>query len=98
LIQREGVRIYVAYLDKDLSRRVRRVPLNVAVQSPTLKEVEDACRALGYQFTSIAAKHSAAWWTDVGAVEVSGVRKQVALKNIAQEVFKARGIKNVKKS
>lgn len=98
MIPREGVRIYVAYFDRELSRRIRRVALDLAVHSPTLKEVEDACAALGYRFSSIPARHSAVWWTDVGAVEVYGVKKQQALRSIAQQILKTRSMKGVKKS
>jgi signal recognition particle subunit SEC65 len=90
LIKREGVRLYVAYFDRNLSRRVRRVPLAYAVQSPMLSELEAACRALGYAYTSVDAKHSAVWWIDRGAVEVSGVSKKDALKSLGREIIKAR--------
>lgn len=98
MMPRDGVRIYVAYFDRELSRRIRRVALSLAVQSPTLKELEEACRALGYRFASIPAKHSAVWWTDVGAIEVYGVKKQQALRGIAQQILKARTAKGVKKA
>lgn len=97
MIEREGVRLYVAYFDRDLSRRVRRVPVDLAVRSPNLKELEEACRALGYSFTSLPAKHSAVWWTDQGAVEVVGVKKQEAIRRVAHELLRMRSIKGVKK-
>lgn len=96
MMEREGVRIYVAYFDRELGRRVRRVPLSLAVKSPTLKELEEACRTLGYRFNSTQAKHSAVWWMDVGAVEVSGVKKQQAIRRIAQEILRMRSAKGVK--
>ncbi|MEM0321158.1 MAG: signal recognition particle subunit SRP19/SEC65 family protein [Thermoprotei archaeon] len=98
MIPREGVRVYVAYFDRNLSRRVRRVPITLAVQSPTLKEIEEACRALGYRFTSLPSRHSAVWWMDEGAVEVTGVKKAHALKAIANEVLKIRASKEARKN
>ncbi len=98
MIPREGVRVYVAYFDRNLSRRVRRIPLTLAVQSPTIRELEEACKALGYRFTSLPAKHSAVWWMDAGAVEISGVKKTQALKSLAHELLKIRGAKGVSRS
>ena len=98
MIPREGVRVYVAYFDRNLSRRVRRIPLTLAIQSPTIRELEEACKALGYRFTSLPAKHSAVWWMDAGAVEISGVKKTQALKSLAHELLKIHGAKGVSRS
>ncbi|PSO09041.1 hypothetical protein B9Q04_02480 [Candidatus Marsarchaeota G2 archaeon BE_D] len=98
MIPREGVRVYAAYFDRNLSRRVRRIPLTLAVQAPTMRELEEACKALGYKFTSLSVKHSAVWWMDGGAVEISGVKKTQVLKSLARELLKIRGAKEVSRS
>ena len=98
MIPREGVRVYVAYFDRNLSRSVRRIPLTLAIQAPTIRELEEACKALGYRFTSLQVKHSAVWWMDGGAVEISGVKKTQALKSLARELLKIRGAKEVGRS
>jgi|GEM_PF-1041928 signal recognition particle subunit SEC65 len=91
MIQRDGRRVYAAYLDKALTRRVRRVPKVIALDAPDLKEMEDACRSLGLSFTTLPeARHPAAWWIDAGALEILSTTKSSTIKSLALAIKEIR--------
>lgn len=91
MIQRDGKRIYLAYLDRALARQVRRVSKAMAVEAPSLKEMEDACRSLGLSYVSLPeARHPRVWWTDAGALEVSSTSKSATVKALALAIKEIR--------
>lgn len=80
----------MAYLDRTLSRQIRRVPASFAVDHPTTQDLESACKQLNYSYKVIEARHSAVWWKDGGAVEVMNVKKKDALVAISKQILKTR--------
>ncbi len=64
--------IWPAYIDASKSRdEGRRVPMDVAVDSPDAKEIAKAVKQVGYDFEYEADKsYPRSWWEDTGRVTV----------------------------
>ncbi|MFC4358836.1 signal recognition particle subunit SRP19 [Halobium salinum] len=65
--------IYPAYIDADLTRRKgRRVPLDVAVENPTVDEIAKAVQQVGYDAVVERDKTYSREWEERGRVLVQG--------------------------
>jgi signal recognition particle subunit SRP19 len=65
--------IYPAYLDADLSRRKgRRVPLDTAVEEPSVDEIAKAVQQVGYDAVVERDKTYSREWEQRGRVLVQG--------------------------
>ncbi|XGI83176.1 signal recognition particle subunit SRP19/SEC65 family protein [Halorutilales archaeon Cl-col2-1] len=64
--------IWPAYLDADKSRSEgRRIPEDTAVSSPTLQEVANAVRQIGYDpVVETDKKYPRSWWEAKGRVRL----------------------------
>mgnify|MGYP000501118985 CR=1 FL=1 len=86
--------IWPAYLDSTKPRsKGRRVPRNLAVPSPKLRELVDAANRLGLNPEPVeAARYPKEWWGEPGYVIVDkrGSKAEV-LRALAEEVLRARG-------
>jgi signal recognition particle subunit SRP19 len=86
--------VWPQYFDSDLPRRLgRRVPLSMAVSSPTPEEVEEALSRLGLEYESVEARYPRVWWVKSKKIIVrveGGARKTELLKRIAEQLKKVR--------
>ncbi len=87
--------VWPAYLDASLPRRLgRRVPLELAVRSPSLREIAEAAEALGLNpEVDEEARYPRLWWSKPHRgrvlVDKRGSKEEV-LRAIAAEVKKRR--------
>jgi len=85
--------IWPAYFDQTKTRKNgRRVPKNLAVQSPKIVELEDAARKLGLKNEVVATSgYPKTPWAKTGMllVEKKGSKEQV-INRIAKQLLKAR--------
>lgn len=85
--------IWPIYLDSRVSRGAgRRVPLRLAVDSPTLEELAEAVKALGYSFElDKTARHPAFWYDKPGRLlVVTNDGKTSLVRRVAEEVRRRR--------
>jgi signal recognition particle subunit SEC65 len=85
--------VWLDYFNSELKRADgRRVPLSTATRSPTLEELEDACRRLDLQPTSQRASFPAAASRASGYVSIKKTKpKQGLVLKIAKELSVVRG-------
>jgi signal recognition particle subunit SRP19 len=85
--------IWPAYFDAGKTRmKGRRVPKNVAVQSPRIQEIEEAAAKLGLEHELVPEKgYPKTPWHKAGMllVEKKGSKEQV-IKGLAKQLLKAR--------
>ncbi len=85
--------IWPAYFDSAKTRKEgRRVPKNLAVQSPKIMEIQEAAQKLSLGFEVVANKgYPKAPWMKTGMllVEKKGSKEQV-ISRIAKQLLKAR--------
>ena len=88
--KQEKIIIWPAYFDKAKTRKNgRRVPKNLAVQSPKIMEIQDAAHKLGLEFEVVIDKgYSKMPWAKTGMllVEKKGSKEQV-INRIAKQLF-----------
>lgn len=89
------VMLYPSYFDSKLSRKMgRRVPKNLAIESPSLMKIEEACRKLGLK-TIVESDKTYPRISNLkfGRIIVlsSGFKKSVLLKEIVRVMKVARG-------
>src|SRR4030067_3699893 len=85
--------IWPAYFDQTKTRKNgRRVPKNMAVQSPKIGELEDAARKLGLKNEVVATTgYPKRPWQKTGRILVEKkVPKEQILKKLAKQLVKAR--------
>jgi signal recognition particle subunit SRP19 len=91
--KQEKAIIWPAYFDQTKTRKNgRRVPKNMAVQSPKTLEIQEAAQKLGLKLEVIADKgYPKTPWTKTGMllVEKKGSKEQV-INRIAKQLQKAR--------
>ncbi len=85
--------IWPAYFDLNKTRKQgRRVPKNIAVQSPKIEEIEEAAKTLGLNHEITLEKgYPRTPWVKAGMllVQKQGSKEQV-IKKIAKQLFKNR--------
>ncbi|MEM0377683.1 MAG: signal recognition particle subunit SRP19/SEC65 family protein [Thermofilum sp.] len=93
--KREGFIIWLAYFDARYPRsKGRRVPKALAVEKPTLSELEEAAKRAGLQVLAVEgnAKYPACWFEEPGRILVraEGRRKSQVVTIIAKELVEVR--------
>lgn len=85
--------VYPAYFDASLSRDLRRVPRELAVDDPSADEVAKACAKLRLKPTLERSKHHPSrWHEDKGRVLVPlRGSKAVLLRQIGEKLAELRG-------
>ncbi len=98
MIQRENkgkrVVLYPHYFDSRLSRsKGRRVPVELAVKSPTAERIAIAARSLGLDAYIEDARYPRAWWVSSGrvVVEKRGMSKTEIIRMIASKLSEKQG-------
>lgn len=84
--------VYPAYFDQDEPRRLRRVPQDLAVASPTADEVAKACAKLRLKPVLEKGKHHPSRWHEKEGRVLVPVRgsKAILLQQIGEELSKLR--------
>ena len=91
--------IWVNYFDKNLSRKEgRRLSKNKAVQKPSLDELIDIVRSLGYNIIDRKnARYPSSWWIKSGYIVIDkknisdNENKKLIIDKIAKEWRRRRG-------
>jgi signal recognition particle subunit SRP19 len=95
--KQDKVIIWPAYFDQAKTRKNgRRVPKNLAVQSPKILEIQEAAQKLGLKFEVVADKgYPKTPWAKTGMllVEKKGSKEQI-ISRIAKQLLKARNEKS----
>jgi signal recognition particle subunit SRP19 len=85
--------IWPAYFDQSKTRmKGRRVPKNMAVQSPKILEIQEAAQKLGFEHEVVAGKgYPKTPWAKTGMllVEKKGSKEKV-INQLAKQMLKAR--------
>jgi len=101
LRRREGLILWLAYFDATQPRsRGRRVPRHLAVEKPTLAELEEAARRAGFQVVAVEpeAKYPALWYEQQGRILVkASVKKSQVVRAVAKELLELRKSAPVKR-
>jgi signal recognition particle subunit SRP19 len=91
--KQDKIIIWPAYFDQAKTRKKgRRVPKNLAVQSPKILEIQEAAQKLGLAFEVVADKgYPKTPWAKTGMllVEKRGPKEQI-INRIAKQLLKAR--------
>jgi len=91
--KQDKIIIWPAYFDQTKTRKNgRRVPKNLAVQSPKILEIQEAAQKLGLEFEVVADKgYPKTPWAKTGMllVEKRGSKEQI-ISRIAKQLLKAR--------
>jgi signal recognition particle subunit SRP19 len=94
--KQEKIIIWPAYFDQAKTRKNgRRVPKNLAVQSPKILEIQEAVRKLGLDFELVPDKgYPKAPWAKTGMllIEKKGSKEQV-INRIARQLVKVQAEK-----
>jgi signal recognition particle subunit SRP19 len=85
--------IWLDYFNSSISRAEgRRLPLNMAVRNPTLKELEEAARRGGYNPELVVAAHPKRMFTQSGYVSIERRKgKTQVIREIAARLSAIRG-------
>ena len=94
--KQDKIIIWPAYFDQAKTRKNgRRVPKNLAVQSPKILEIQEAAQKLGLEFEVVADKgYPKMPWAKTGMflVEKKGSKEQI-INRIAKQLLKAQAEK-----
>jgi signal recognition particle subunit SEC65 len=89
--------LWIDYFNSTISRdKGRRIPLNKSVKDPTLDELSEATRRLGYKPESVTAKVPSRTNLQSGYVSVekkSGTKKSQVIAEVAKTLSSVRGEK-----
>ncbi len=90
--------MWLDYFNSKLSRKEgRKVPLNIAVNSPTLAELLESVRRLGYNAEAVNARYPKRYYVESGYVSVNKVKsKNMTLKEVARILGSVRGVSRQK--
>ncbi|MGQ9780779.1 MAG: signal recognition particle subunit SRP19/SEC65 family protein [Nitrososphaeria archaeon] len=90
--------LWLDYFNSRLSRdQGRRVPLNIAVSSPTLDELVESVKRLGFEAEVVKARHPKRSYVESGYVSIRKVKgKNVVLKEVSKTLGFVRGMKRQK--
>ena len=85
--------IWIDYFNSGFSREEgRRVPLNMAVRNPSLKELEEAAKRAGYKPETIEASYPRRMQISSGYVSIERNKPKIkAIKELASRLSKIRG-------
>jgi signal recognition particle subunit SRP19 len=87
--------LWIDYFNSNFSRELgRRVPLNKSVKDPTLEELAEAARRLGYNPEPVPAKYPGRMMIPSGYVSIekrSGEKKPHILSEVAKILSVVRG-------
>jgi signal recognition particle subunit SRP19 len=85
--------VWLDYFNSELKRNQgRRVPLNSSTRSPTLKELEEACRKLNLEPLSQSGRYPSSASKESGYVSIKKEKpKQALIMKIARELSAVRG-------
>jgi signal recognition particle subunit SRP19 len=81
--------LYPTYFDSTRSRgEGRRIPRSLAVENPTVEEIKEAAKRLGYRVeTEVRTSHPSRPWKREGRVLILGGGKKTAIiSSVAQEI------------
>ena len=94
--KQDKIIIWPAYFDQTKTRKKgRRVPKNLAVQSPNILEIQEAAQKLGLEFEVVVDKsYPKTPWAKTGMllVEKKGSKEQI-INRIAKQLLKVRNEK-----
>jgi signal recognition particle subunit SRP19 len=94
--KQDKIIIWPAYFDQAKTRKKgRRVPKNLAVQSPKILEIQEAAQKLGLEFEVVVDKsYPKTPWAKTGMllVEKKGSKEQI-INRIAKQLLKVRNEK-----
>ncbi|MCX8191868.1 MAG: hypothetical protein N3F06_03585 [Nitrososphaerales archaeon] len=85
--------IWLDYFNSTLSRsQGRRVPLNQSVRNPTLKELEEAAKRIGYHPESVVAIYPKRIYLQSGYISIEKLKaKSKVIREIARALAMVRG-------
>ncbi|MEM0010899.1 MAG: signal recognition particle subunit SRP19/SEC65 family protein [Conexivisphaerales archaeon] len=94
----ERIILWLDYFNSKFSRSCgRRVPLNLAVSSPTLEELVEAARRLGYQVEAVKARYPKRNWEESGYISIPKTKNKTAvIKEISKMLSVVRGMRRQK--
>jgi signal recognition particle subunit SRP19 len=90
--------LWLDYFNSKLSRdEGRKVPLNLAVSSPTLDELIESVRKLGFDAEAVKARYPKRCFIESGYVSINKVKgKNMILKEVSKTLGAVRGTKHQK--
>lgn len=94
MAERDRIMVWPVYMDSQKSREDgRKISVRDALEAPTLKEIEEAAKRLGFNpVTEPEKAYPKEWWEVSGRVLVDKTKpKSVILKEIAAEIKRMRG-------
>jgi len=85
--------IWLDYFNSSISRsQGRRVPVSKAVKSPSLGELAEATKRLGYDSEPVQASYPKRFWLTSGYVSINRMKsKAAAIREIADTLRTVRG-------
>jgi len=94
----ERIILWLDYFNSKLSRKCgRRVPLNLAVSSPTLEELVEAAGRLGYEAEAFKARHPKRSRLESGYISIPKRKSKTAvIKEFSKALAAVRGMKRQK--
>ena len=88
--KRNGYIIWPEYFDRSLSRKYgRKVPKNYAIEQPTVEKIENALKALNFEYkTELNVSYPRRWWMRSGRliVKANNIKKQLLVRRIAKKL------------
>lgn len=76
MIKKDGLIIWPAYFDAKNSRSAgRRIPIQLAAQRPTVDDLLNACKTLGWMAEKIEGAYPRAWYLKTGYLVVNPGQK-----------------------
>ncbi|MGB9727184.1 MAG: signal recognition particle subunit SRP19/SEC65 family protein [Nitrososphaeria archaeon] len=90
--------LWLDYFNSKFSRSCgRRVPTNLAVSSPTLDELVEAAKMLGYEVEAFKAKYPKRNYLESGYISIPKTKsKNAVIKEISKMLAQVRGMKRQK--
>jgi len=94
----ERIILWLDYFNSKLSKaNGRKVPLNLAVSSPTLDELVESVKKLGFDAEPVKAKYPKRYFIESGYVSINKVKgKNIVLKEVSKTLGVVRGMKHQK--
>jgi len=94
----ERIILWLDYFNSKFTREEgRRVPLNLAVSSPTLDELIESVRKLGFDLEPVKARYPKRSFIESGYVSINKVKgKNIVIKEVSKTLGAVRGMKHQK--
>ncbi len=88
--------IWTTYIDRKLTKKEgRRISKNKAILRPTIEELEEAAKKLGFEVLSKKnARYPPSWWIKAGYIVIrkpTDISKNQVINLIAKEIRRRRG-------